>query len=150
MTPDERPPRTLSARCLVVPLVLWAPLPPDNANGRGHWSAFHRARKAYVTQLGVRRMAGHIPRPPAECPARARIDVLRLLSGRDRVCDTDNLVRRCKPLVDWLVRGGYLAGDDPAHLAWGAVEQTTDAPDDDRPRPPLASVRITLTPITED
>jgi hypothetical protein len=49
--------------------------------------------------------------------------ICRVMGRRERAYDLDNLVGGAKPLIDALVRHGYLAGDTPALLTALTVTQ---------------------------
>lgn len=121
---------------------LWIPRPPDNANNRAHWGTANREKRRYVEQLDERVAYGLIPAPKEKPIGHARIDVTWFVSGRKRMLDTDNAIRRLKPFVDWLVSRGYIAGDTPLELVWGPVEQVKRMPPEDAP--PLSSVLVRL------
>jgi hypothetical protein len=126
------------------PITLWIPRPPDNANARGHSRQANRVKKAYWDELN-RRLAAryHFPSPPAVPMQRARIVATYYYANHRHWLDSDNAMRRLKPVADWLVGNGYLAGDTPAHLEWTIPWQVID---EDGSVPDLCSVHITLTP----
>lgn len=126
------------------PLTLWLPMPPDNANGRGsHWASRDRGRSHYVRELDHRAAARLIVPPPAAPFARASVWPAVYYPTRRHLIDSDNLVRRLKPAIDWLKTNGYIAGDDPRRLAWEPVEHRVG-----EPHPTLSRVRLTLTPLS--
>lgn len=123
------------------PLIFTFPMPENLANARGHWSKRHKAKVALWNRCDLF-AAGHIlPRPPAEPLARASVRVQMVVGNP---MDPDNAITRCKPLIDWLVTRGYLAGDRMKHLRWeGVPEQRVshkNAPE----------VRFVLTPLPPD
>lgn len=127
-------------------LVLWIPRPPDNANARGHWAKADRVRRTYQHELSKRLSARLLPPPPDRPSERVRISAIWYYQPPEsRSLDEDNAQRRLKPAIDWLVRYGYLPDDNAAHVTWGPMTQLLDRPPADAP--PLASVRLTLTPI---
>lgn len=91
------------------PLTLALPLPGDRANGRMHHMARYRADEA------TRREADGWPNPapPAVPFGRVRLE-WTVCTVREM--DRDNRWARLKPLRDWLVTRGYLAGDTDAHI----------------------------------
>ena len=102
------------------------PLPPNMANdGRVHWRRKHSAQKLYAEKCGVwaltrndRAILHFGPVSPARI--KATLYVWSMM-------DQDNLLARRKWPVDWLVKSGYLEGDDPKRLRWdGIPEQVVD------------------------
>lgn len=128
-------------------MVLWIPRPPDNANARQHWGKAASVKRTYLRELAKRVSARLIPAPPATPIACARITAEWWYAPpTSRRLDEDNAVRRLKPVIDWLVTYGYLAGDTPDHVTSLPPIQTLGPPP--REAPPLSSVRLTLTPLT--
>lgn len=126
-------------------LVLWIPRPPDNANNRGHWSHATKEKRALHRELDTRLQARLIPKPPASPFSSASLTSEWFATGRQQLLDPDNAIRRLKPVIDWLVQEGYLAGDTPKELGLTMpVQRRADPPAD---APPLSSVRITITPV---
>ena len=105
-----------------LPIVLVLPLPPPALNASGgsrHPRAVHAARRAYFDACGALYAAGRLPRTPPVPWAHATL-ALHAVVGR--LHDADNLAARVgKAPQDWLVRAGYLAGDDPARLTWAGL-----------------------------
>lgn len=125
-------------------IVLWIPRPPDNANNRGHWRKANTEKIKLLGELETRLAARLIPDPPAAPFAWAQLESHWFLGGRQRFLDQDNAVRRLKPVIDWLVRRRYLAGDTPLQLQLvPPVQLRQHLPNE---APPLSSVRLTLTP----
>lgn len=124
------------------PITLWVPRPPDNANARGHSKALNREKKKFWDEL-TRRMHTryHVPPAPDVPFARARIEATYLYPDYRYWLDSDNAMRRLKPLADWLVGNGYIAGDTPNKLEWTVPRQDVGK------TPELCSVRITLTAL---
>jgi hypothetical protein len=126
-------------------LTFWIPRPPDNANARGSSRKANRVKKEYWDELN-RRLAVryHFPAPPAVPWARARIEATYYYANHRHWLDSDNAMRRLKPVADWLVTRGYLAGDTAKHLEWSVPWQVIN---EDDSVPPMCSVRITLRPV---
>jgi hypothetical protein len=126
------------------PIVLWIPRPPDNANSRAHYGAALVVKRRYLRELDTRLAAKLLPAPPATPVARAQLESHWWTQGRSRHLDPDNATRRLKPVIDWLVSRGYLAGDTQERLAWvQPVQFRQHLPIE---APTLSSVRITITP----
>lgn len=126
-------------------LELWIPRPPDNANNRGHWSHATKEKRALHVELDTRVQARLIPNPPATPFASISLSSEWFTTGRQQTLDPDNAIRRLKPVIDWLVKRGYLAGDTPKEVSLTMpVQRRADPPKD---APPLSSVRLTLTPV---
>lgn len=125
-------------------LIIWCPRPPDNANAREHWSVALRTKNRYKGELDRRRLIGLIPAPPSEAFARGVLSSTWFVFGRHGRLDPDNATRRMKPLIDWLVTEGYIAGDSAECLSILQPQQVKQRPP--LGIPPLASVRLTLTP----
>ena len=127
------------------PLTLWLPKPPDNANGRKHWSAANKEKRAFWQELSTRAL---IRRGIPEQPARPlnRVSVLAEWHARHagHAPDKDNIIRRLKPAIDWLVENGYLAGDSAEHVSWADPIVRLN-----EPAPILCTVKLTLTPIVK-
>jgi hypothetical protein len=115
------------------PLHFTLPLPPNMANGRGHWRTRERERKDYYLRCCA--AAGN-PRPPRVPWLRATYTVHLFLYNP---MDDDNALARCKHALDFLVRRGYIVDDARQHLRLASVpEQSID-----RAQPRLL---LTLTP----
>jgi hypothetical protein len=128
-------------------LELWLPKPPDNANARHHWRKALTLKQHYWRELDARKALGyHFPPAPAHPIPRARLEA-RYYHSAKRLLDADNAIRRLKPACDWLVRNGYLAGDDPARLVWTIPEQIVDR---SKEAPPLCTVRLRLIALASE
>jgi Holliday junction resolvase RusA-like endonuclease len=103
-------------------IFLTLPLPPDRGNARGHWRVRYRKEQAWKVRFAValQEYGAVKPRHPL---ARVRLAVLVVTK---RAADLDNCAARIKPILDGLVRAGWLANDDPAHLTALTVTQETD------------------------
>lgn len=101
-------------------LTLWLPKPPDNANGRDHWAVANRKKKRFWAELDVRAAVQHLgfPRPPEQPIERALLFAEWFASRHQWAPDKDNITRRLKPAVDWLVANHYLVGDTPDRVSW--------------------------------
>lgn len=104
-------------------MILTLPIPPNIANARMHWTAKHRARRAYrdaCTALWVARKIPRANKPLAFAEVSAHLYVWSLM-------DDDNAMARMKFALDWCVHAGYLMGDSRKHLRWEHVpNQTVD------------------------
>jgi hypothetical protein len=96
-------------------LTLTVPMPPNIANGRGHWRVKENRRRTYFDTLDYLLAAKQLPRPPAQPLARATIRAAMVLGAH---MDDDNALARLKWPTDWLVRRGYVADDRRACLTW--------------------------------
>lgn len=124
-------------------IVLWLPKPPDNANTTLHHMVAAKRKRAYLRELDTRAQARlGFPAPPATPLRRVTIGVEWHYPNRRHLLDDDNAIRRLKPVADYLVRHGYLAGDTSAHVTWEKPTICIGATS----RPPLSTVRLTLTP----
>lgn len=122
-------------------LTITVPMPENVANrdsGRGHWRIRHNEKRQYWQLLDLLLQAPQLPPPPATPIAKATVRSAMVLRG---AMDEDNSVTRHKPLLDWLVENGYLAGDRKKHLRWeGFPAQRVT-----RKEPP--TITLTLTPV---
>lgn len=124
-------------------LTLWIPVPPDNANAREHWAVAAKRKKTLIKQLDQRAaIRHHIPPAPDKPIACAEILVEWYYPDMRWHLDPDNAIRRLKPVADWLVRNGYLAGDTMQHVRWLPVVEHVGMP-----TPEMCSVHLTITPI---
>lgn len=94
------------------------PLPPNMANSRTHWRVKNKQRKAYFNACEI--LAETSAKLTAkewhdEPPARAKAKATIYCGGR---MDQDNAIARLKWPVDWMVRAGYLIGDNSDQLEW--------------------------------
>lgn len=122
-------------------MILWLPLPPNRANARyGHWGEEHGERVRYFTELSHRVRAGVLAKAPAVKPDRARLEAT-FFRRSGAAMDPDNAIARLKWPIDWLVRNGYLAGDEARHLTLLPARQVIGYGE------VMASLRIELTEI---
>jgi hypothetical protein len=122
-------------------LTFWIPRPPDNANARGHSRVLNREKKKYWRELERRLHTNYfMPDPPPLPLARARIEATYHHINRNWMLDTDNAVRRLKPVVDFLVGWQFLVDDTPDHLEWTIPQQVIGV----QTVPLLCSVRVVL------
>ncbi len=94
------------------------PLPPNAANSRRHWRVALRDKRAYWNALDLWLAVRKIPAPPEEPPARVMLSAHWFVWN---LMDDDNAMNRLKPLLDWLVAAGYLAGDSRKHVEWSGM-----------------------------
>ena len=85
--------------------------PSLNAYWGGHWSKKHELRKRWAWLVRAARIRAKV----FEAPKYPRA-VLTLERYGARMLDHDNLVAGMKPLVDSLVKEGFIAGDSPQHI----------------------------------
>ena len=114
------------------------PLPPNAANSRRNWRVAQRDKLDYWALCDLWQAARKIraapPEPVQTATISARLWVWNLM-------DDDNAMHRLKPLLDWLVGKGYLAGDSRKHLRWTGIPEQTLTRDRD-----AFHVEITITP----
>jgi hypothetical protein len=142
----ERPPSS-AARIATSPdgpIVLWIPKPPDNANGSLKDSGRKKRREKHAlwAELTQRLHARLLPGPPVRPIPFAHVDVAWHYPDRRWHIDPDNAQRRLKPVLDWLVEAGYLAGDTSDHVRLAPIETIVGGDP-----PPLCTVRLTLFPM---
>ena len=99
-------------------LTFHLPKPPDNANGRKHWAVALKEKKRLWQELDARRYARMFPLPPLVAPEMVELAITWRAPRSQHWPDPDNAIRRMKPVVDWLVSHGYLAGDTAEHVRW--------------------------------
>jgi hypothetical protein len=126
---------------LVAPITLWIPKPPDNANGAKGWRTVNRKKKALLRELDTRKVIRLLPPAPDHPLERYEVLVEWHYPNRRHLLDDDNVYRRLKPVIDWLVTNRYLMGDTSAHLTWRKPVTIIGAE-----TPPLSTVRLTLIP----
>lgn len=150
-TSARRTPPPSSAHRIAVspdgPIVLWIPKPPDNANTslKDTGRKVRREKRALWEELTTRLHARQLPGPPAHPIQYAHIEVQwHYPNGRHHI-DPDNAIRRLKPVLDWLVDAGYLAGDTSDHVRLSPIEKVVAGSP-----PPLCTVRLTLFPINKE
>lgn len=107
--------------------------------GHGGW------KKSMVDQLqeiagwsAVAQKLDHFPDP---------CDVLWLIAypkGTGRTADPDNAFPTCKPLLDGLVKLGYLVDDNPTHVGRRSYERDMNLPEQHVHR-----ITLTATPVEE-
>jgi hypothetical protein len=96
-------------------LVITLPLPPNRANGRGHWRKWHAARVSYCDWANMRYMATqrHLRTLYEDgVPRDAKLSLGFTLYLGNRM-DDDNALARVKWAVDWLVASQHLMDDSP-------------------------------------
>lgn len=131
-------------------LTLWLPMPPNLGNTTfGHWASKAKARRAYMGECYLRCAAQRVRVPhgsePPIVPARARVVIdFRLSSPRYRM-DRDNKYARAKFPLDFLTRCGLIADDDDDHCDLTVTQSPRDGTE-----PELCSVKVTITPLSED
>jgi hypothetical protein len=81
------------------------------ANSRMHWRVKNRKRVEYFNACGLISLGW----PLWDVPAKVRLTATIYCGGR---MDTDNALSRLKWPADFLVRAGYLRGDNPDQLEW--------------------------------
>lgn len=127
-------------------LKLTLPLPSSlcGGNARGHWAPIHRARAA--ARLGAYWTAQQellFERYPRSQPWARRATITIDWYGRTkRLPDRDNIISRCKPLIDGIVEAGVLDDDSPDYLMGVSARRVEK--DRDNPRVELI-VREVLT-----
>jgi len=130
-------------RVRATPLVLWLPKPPDNANGRKHWAVALREKKALWAELDNRkRTKYHFEHQPYKPLRRVMLSVEWVADRAAWLPDKDNITRRLKPVVDWLVARHYLEGDTAELVSWAdhVVRVGTD-------KPPLCTVKLSISEV---
>jgi len=113
------------------------PMPPNKANGRGHWRVEKGLRDLYFEQCDQLVTYGLLPRKPHTPFLCTSIRAELVLKS---TMDFDNLMARLKFPVDWLVKRGYLLDDKPANLVWEGV------PTQSKTAGSVQRVHIVLTP----
>ena len=99
-------------------LVFTFPMPDKclYANGRGHWATKSKAKKALWAMCDILVHGKILPKRPKK-PWNKAIVTSRMTVGA--MHDEDNAINRHKPILDWLVKRGYLVDDSRKHLTWG-------------------------------
>lgn len=135
-------------------LVLTVPMPEITTNRRHgksrHWRVLHAEKVAYWDQLDLVAHVSRVrpgpldhghglyvpPVPPAPLAA-VWLSAEYVLGG---AMDDDNAAARAKPLIDWLVKRGYLASDRRTCVRWASfpAQRVT--------RKEPARITLTLTP----
>jgi hypothetical protein len=83
-------------------------------DARGH--AYRKERDRWEQDLRAHGRATRLPwAPPAASAGIRRVTLLRLFCGRQRELDYGNLVGGLKPVLDAMVRSGWLLDDSPAY-----------------------------------
>ncbi|MHB1097817.1 MAG: hypothetical protein ACYC3F_16785 [Gemmatimonadaceae bacterium] len=117
-------------------LTFVVPMPPNVTNrtrGSTHWRRAHREKAGYWETLDtmcgpkswtVRGAKGDVtymvPSPPKQPWTFATIRSVMHLGG---AMDDDNALARHKPLLDWLVKRGFLENDRKKNLAWAGFPE---------------------------
>lgn len=114
-------------------VTLVIPIPDRNTGGnaRGHWSTIRTARieSQWYGFMAVLR-AGY--RDLNWTPVEITIDWFGYGFHRGSLPDRDNIISRCKPVVDGIVAAGLIPDDSPEHVAAITVRMVTLDPDDPR------------------
>lgn len=111
------------------------------ANGRKHWRAKDRERRAYLNGCDIQQGLGVIAAPPTRPLAHAQIAACLTMPNP---MDDDNAMARLKWAVDWLATRGYFVRDSRKHLTWRGL------PDQRITRKEPPHVTFTITPTVED
>jgi hypothetical protein len=114
------PPQPRTGHMTAARVRVWCmPRTPLTANAylRLHWAARRREGAAWSAYL-----AAHAGPAPSGRPLRARLSVV---VRRRRLQDPDNAVASLKPLLDALVRRGWLADDSGVHLELEVREEVS-------------------------
>lgn len=104
-------------------MTLTLPLPPnmaDTSMSRRHWAVRYKAQQQYWDMCTLWRINENQPRPERQPPQTADVMVTLYLHQR---MDDDNAAARCKWLLDWLVRNGYLWDDSQQHCRLTVCQQ---------------------------
>ena len=97
------------------------PMPENLANARMHWTAKHRARKAYFAKLDELQMYGMLPAPPRTPFPKATISAVMHLGA---AMDEGNAMHRAEKWpCDWLKTRGYIVDDNRKCLRWDGLPQ---------------------------
>lgn len=97
------------------------PLPPNVANGRGHWTTRRRIvdewmTRAIVEEPKLRRATGVMQR--------ATLSAVMYVGNHPRhIRDDDNAVASLKPVGDLLVRRGFVPDDRRPYLSLGGIPE---------------------------
>ena len=94
------------------------PLPPNRANSRWHWREESRRKNTFYLMS-----TALYPRLPAQRLERCDISCDLYVWS---VMDHDNLVGRCKWVLDWLQAREYIASDSPKCIGTLTVRQHID------------------------
>lgn len=131
------------------PITLTVPMPDPVTNASGgsrHWRTVHSRKRAYWGALDVIQATGGrvretqyvLPEPPDSPLDRATVRATLYLGN---AMDDDNAIARCKPVLDWLVRRGYLKDDRRSCLRWESL------PEQVVKRGQQYRIELTLTPL---
>jgi hypothetical protein len=105
------------------PLTLTLPMPPNMANGRGHWRKKHKAQQAYRSACVARLYGGTLPALPDVPPTPVTITSTLYLWA---TMDDDNALARIKHAADFLKWAGYIVDDRRQHCRFTIPEQVID------------------------
>lgn len=110
-----------------------------------HWAIANRQKKAFWRELDKRCAAcWGVPKPPAKPLERAIAHAHWYAERAQWAPDKENITRRLKPAIDWLVTNGYLVNDSHDRLSWADHNVTVGPPPHE-----LCTVVLTLTPIVK-
>lgn len=103
------------------------PILPVNINRRerAHWTGRHTESKRVEQYVWAMSKAARIPKAGGDRRA-VHMEFVKPLTNR-RPDDAPNLQSRSKPVLDALVRLGYLVDDSPAWLEWHTPTETRSA-----------------------
>lgn len=118
-------------------LTLELPLPPNMANGRGHWRAKNRERRAYLEECTNRYVCRLLPLAPNEPLHPVTISATLYLWAH---MDDDNALARIKHAADFCKHVGYIVDDKRPHCRFTIPEQVIDRANQ--------RLVLTLTPMT--
>ena len=91
------------------------PLPPNRANARWHWRTEKQKKDTWFTHADA---LYRVSKEPPMAPGKTRVTAKLYTWNK---MDIDNLFGRVKWPMDWLVRRGYLADDDPDSIEWAGI-----------------------------
>jgi predicted short-subunit dehydrogenase-like oxidoreductase (DUF2520 family) len=104
-------------------ITLELPLPPNMANGRGHWRVRYRAQLAYNDECLNRYRARLLPKVPNVPPPSVIISATLYLWAH---MDDDNALARIKHAADFCKQAGYIVDDKRPHCRFTIPEQFID------------------------
>jgi hypothetical protein len=111
---------------MTAPLTLTLPMPPNMANGRGHWRTKNRERLAYLDQCKALWYARQLPAVPLPIPRAVTLGSTLYLWAH---MDDDNALARIKHAADFLTWAGYIVDDKRPHCRFTIPEQVIDRKD---------------------
>jgi hypothetical protein len=108
-----------------------------------HWTQANREKKAFWAELLKRsQIRRGFPAAPSRPLQRVEIRAEWFARHAGHAPDKDNIIRRLKPAIDWLVANDWLAGDTAEHVSWRDPVVCIG-----EPTPILCSVRLTISSI---